>query len=447
MNLFTARLTGKMVSTEAFEANMHEMQQRVIRYRKVEKSPELKEYLELKAIVESSDFQSHKNELKNRKYKDTEEGRKTAHYKNLSGALRMKGYKYALGLPEFREFLEFRESEDFSKIASRKERSQSPKLKTFYRIYKSLFYKNFLQVQQSKELKQLTALEAEMATEDFKQRNALWADEKRWEHSKEFQTEQRYLQLGKLDDIKFYFAQRAEEIDWAELFRPSFEDDMSSGKNWKPGYGYATQALRDGHSRTNERQAYNNGKNTFFAEGRMDIETHAEPKTAVAWDEKKGFIEHQFEYTSDVMNTRDAFQQTEGMFMAKVRSQGSGHHFVGLSTGKPGQPMLALYNYNGKVHQMGIIDGKNSKLTDLTGMLRSMYYVYIIRWSSKEIIWYVNNMEVMRMENKLPKDQMFMLAQSFLPSNERGGEGKLKVQWVRVFRNAEDTKNQFPRKE
>ena len=109
MNLFTARLTGKMVSTEAFEANMHEMQQRVIRYRKVEKSPELKEYLELKAIVESSDFQSHKNELKNRKYKDTEEGRKTAHYKNLSGALRMKGYKYALGLPEFREFLEFRE--------------------------------------------------------------------------------------------------------------------------------------------------------------------------------------------------------------------------------------------------------------------------------------------------------------------------------------------------
>ena len=33
MNLFTARLTGKMLSAEAFEKTIHDMQERVKRYR------------------------------------------------------------------------------------------------------------------------------------------------------------------------------------------------------------------------------------------------------------------------------------------------------------------------------------------------------------------------------------------------------------------------------
>ena len=74
MNLFTARLTGKMLSTEAFEKTIHDMQERVKRWRAIEKSPELAEYLELKKIVESSDFQERKKELSTRKYADTDEG-------------------------------------------------------------------------------------------------------------------------------------------------------------------------------------------------------------------------------------------------------------------------------------------------------------------------------------------------------------------------------------
>ena len=56
MNLFTARLTGKMLSTDAFEKEIADMQARVKRWRQIEKSPELAEYLELKKIVESNDF-------------------------------------------------------------------------------------------------------------------------------------------------------------------------------------------------------------------------------------------------------------------------------------------------------------------------------------------------------------------------------------------------------
>ena len=75
MNIFTARLTGKMLSTDAFEKTIYDMQERVKRWRQIEKSPELAEYIALKKIVESRDFQARKKELINRKYEDTDEGR------------------------------------------------------------------------------------------------------------------------------------------------------------------------------------------------------------------------------------------------------------------------------------------------------------------------------------------------------------------------------------
>jgi len=423
-----------MLSTDAFEKTIYEMQERVKRWRQIEKSPELAEYRELKKLIESSAFQERKNELANRKYKDTDEGRKMISYENLSSTLRMRGYKYALDSETFQAFLKFMESEDFQKIHSAKERLKSSELRMFNMIYRSAFYKNYTKVLNSSELKQLTELEKEINTEDFKKRHALWADAKRWQHSEEYKQEQRYLELANSDDIKFYFAQREEKIDWAELFRPAFDDDMSSSKNWKPGYGYANPAMKDGHSRTSERQAYNGGKNTFHVEGRMNIETREESKKAVAWDEKKGFVEHIFEYTSDVMNTKEAFAQESGLFMAKVRTQGVGHHFFGLTTGKVGSPMVALYHYNGDHHQMGLVNGAKTNMVDLTGVLRSMYHIYSFRWTKNELIWSVNNLEILRLPNRLPKEAMFFLAQSWLPMAEKGGEGKLKVQWARAYR-------------
>ncbi|MBO7458601.1 MAG: family 16 glycosylhydrolase [Paludibacteraceae bacterium] len=439
MNLFTSRLTGKMMSTDAFEKTVAEMQARVRRWRQIEKSPELAEYLELKKLIDSSDFQETKHALATRKYKDTEEGRKMHTLERLSSTVRMKGYQLAVDSETFQAFLKFQQSEDFKKIHSMKERLKSSELRMFNMIYRSAFYTNYTKVLNSPELKQLNELKEEVATEDFQQRNALWADSKRWQHSDEYQKEQRYLELANSDDIKFFFKQREERIDWAELFRPAFDDDMSSSKNWKPGFGYANPAAKDGHSRTTELQAFNAGKNTFFADGRMDLEIHEESKKAVAWDEKKGFIEHVFDYTADVMNTKEAFSQESGMFVAKVRSQGTGHHFFGLTTGKPGSPMIALYHYNGKVHQLGLVNGAKTQMTDLTGMLRSMYYVYTFRWTKNELTWFVNDMEVLRLPNRLPKEPMFFVAESWLPGNEKGGEGKLKIQWARVYRGVEDS--------
>jgi hypothetical protein len=212
---------------------------------------------------------------------------------------------------------------------------------------------------------------------------------------------------------------------------------MQSGSNWKPGFGYASSSLKDDHSLASDKQAYNGGKNTFFVNGNMEIELREETKKAAAWDTKKGFIEKTFNYTSDIMNTRAAFAQEQGLFMVKMRSQGAGCQFLGLSSGKGGKPMVALYFYNGKKIQMGVVTNGQSYLTKLSGASRSKYYVFSLRWTAEELIWYVNNLEVFRTANTLTKDELFFLAQSFLPSAAKAGEGRMQVEWIRVYKCAE----------
>ena len=146
MNLFTARLTGKMLSTEAFEKTIHDMQERVKRWRAIEKSPELAEYLELKKIVESSDFQERKNELVNRKYKDTEEGKKMMAYEHIVNSREYRRYQEALTDPVFQDFLKFRETEEFAKINSLKERLLNSLYRKYYSLYNSSYYKNYMKM-------------------------------------------------------------------------------------------------------------------------------------------------------------------------------------------------------------------------------------------------------------------------------------------------------------
>ena len=98
--------------------------------------------------------------------------------------------------------------------------------------------------------------------------------------------------------------------------------------------------------------------------------------------------------------------------------------------------MIALYHWNGSNPQMGLVNGMKTQMENLS-MLRSVYHIYTFRWTKNELIWYVNDLEVLRLPNRLPKEPMFFLAQSWLPGKEKGGEGKLKVQWARVYKSVD----------
>lgn len=436
MNLFFKKLTGSLLPTDKLEARIKQQRADIVRYRQVEHSAELAEYIRLKEIVDSQVFQDTKHRLIHTKYKET------APYKTLAEVRRMEKDK-ALQLYFFvgesallAEYLAFRESENYVKLSDKAEVRKSPDLKRMLKFEKSKAYRTWLAYKDAEEPKRYLALKEETATEAFQKENVFWANPRRWLTTEEYKQDSRLAELAASADIVFYLAQDRKHIEQMEAWKTAFADDFDWRKMadsaWKPGFAYCCDALKKEHSFTNEHQANNGGKNTGTINGNLTILTQKEAVTAPAWDEKKGFVMKDFDYTSDVIQTADRFRQQEGLFLAKIRCSGKVHHAFWLGTDKK-TPLVHLFNFNGKKLFVGNTTNSGFNGTTISGISLGQYYVYALRWTKNEMIWYVNNIEVFRTTRDLPKEPLYLGVSSFLPLSDRPAEGKMEVDWVRVY--------------
>ena len=436
MNLFLKKLTGQLYSTERMERRMMMEEERIARYRQVEKSPELKEYLELKKIVESKEFRQKKYNYVHTKYKSTPTYATIRRYKELLHDKQLQQYLELEGSKRLKEFLEFRQSENYVRLQSKKEVRNSLELRQMYNFERSKEYKSYLRYRDSKLPEQFKALVAEVATDEYKKQHAFWSNPKRWKTTEEYQQEVRFKRLAAMADIVFYLQQDCAAIErmeaWKNVFTDEFEWQRLSDSAWKAGFAYDNPKLLHQHSFANEQQANNGGKNVGTIANQLHLFTKSEKVTAPAWDVKKGFIDKEFDFTSDIIQTADKFRHQGGLFMAKVRVEGRIHHAIWLGTGKK-LPMLSLFHYNGKRITVGNYGEKGFDGTTIRGINPGAYYIYSLNWTDKELIWYVNNVEVYRTSYNLPKEKLYLAISSFIDAHQKACEGLINVAWVRVF--------------
>jgi len=436
MNLLFKKLTGQLHSTERMERQIMAEEERIARYRQVENSPELKEYLELKQIVESPEFKQKKHQWSTTKYKSTptyaiiREYKELLHDKNLQMYLEMENSR------RLKEFLEFRQSENYIKLQSKKEVRNSLELKQMAEFEKSKEYKSYLTYRDSKLPARFKALVAEIATDEYKKQHAFWSNPSRWKTTDEYQQEARYKRLSAMTDIIFYLQQDPKEIERLEEWKMVFEDEFEwiklSDSKWRPGFAYDNPKLIRQHSFANEQQANNGGKNVGTVDGKLHVFTKKEKMIAPAWDAKKGFVSKEFDYTGDIIQTADSFRQEGGLFMAKIRVEGRIHHAMWLGSGTK-LPMLSLFHFNGRHITMGNYSEKGFDGDVIRGINPGKYYIYSLSWTEKELVWYVNNVEVYRTTHNLPKEKLYLAVSSFIDEHQRAMEGQINVAWIRVF--------------
>ena len=436
MNLFFKRLTGQLHSTDRMERDILAEEERIARYRQVEKSPELKEYLELKKMVESKEFQQKKYNLIHTKFKSTPTYQTIKSYKDLLHDRNLQHYLEIKDSKMLKDYLAFRASENYIKLQSPKEVRNSMELKQMAAFEKSKDYKNYLQYKDSKVPARFQQLVDEVATEEYKKDYAFWSNPNRWKTTDEYQQEVRYKRLAVMPDIKFYLQQDVATIEQQEQWHATFVEEGEwlrlSESKWKAGFYYTNPKLIRQHSFANEQQANNDGKNVGTLDGNMQIFTKQEKVAARAWDAKKGFITKDFDYTSDIVQTAESFRQKEGLFMAKLRVDGAIHHALWLGSGER-TPMTSLFHYNGKHITMGNYGPKGFDGTVVKGISASTYYIYSLRWTEREMIWYVNNVEVFRTSRDLPQEKLFLALSSFIDEHQRPSEGQFKIAWIRVY--------------
>lgn len=435
MNLFWKNLLGGITPTAKLEQSEAELISAFKRYEEVGKSLELVEYKKLFHVVKSPEFIENKKTLQNRKYKDTEEYRDAAKFKKLDNMQPIKLYYQVLGSKELKEYLEFKKSPEFEELGDKAKVKASEKLQKLKAFEHSKAYKTYSRFHESYIIKEYEQLKTLVQTPDFKTKNEFWANPNRWQSTDDFKTEQRFYELAKNPDIAFYVKEdsaRFEKISKLnETFREEFNWNTLDKSRWNFGFSYKSPKLIGNHSFANENQANNSGKNVSVVNGILNISTKAETVKAAAWHTTKGFIEKEFKFTADVLQTATHFRQKRGEFSAKIKCTGNVHHAFWLGTDEK-LPHINVFLFDGKKIKVGnanknIIDG-----VEITGLNPSQFYIYKLVWTEKELVWYINNFEVYRTASNIPNQEMYLAFSSFIPEKQRGSAGNLEVDWVKV---------------
>jgi len=437
MNLFVKKIFGGFQNTQKFETIEKQLIADYHRYKKVESSDELKEYHRLFEKVKSASFKEIKKTLQNRKYKDTQESRDMHAFHRYHNNSKIKLYYDTLKSRALADFLAFKESDEYIALGDKKTVKKSPKLKALKQYEKSTEYRNYLRFHESYPIGEYERLKDKILTPEFRRANAFWADNKRWLKTEEYDLEQQYFKLADSADIKFFLATDPKCFKWVEKTELAFREDFTwknvEESKWKAEFYYANPNLKSVHSFLNERQANVGGANVAGGGKGLTIATRHQKVKSAAWHTAKGFVEKEFDFTSDVINGHDVFEQKGGFIRAKIRFNGAPKHAFWLSMGEK-TPHINVMLGKGKKIEVGVYD-KNGKYysSKIGGINPAQYHIYSLYWTDKELVWLINNVVVFRTSNAVPKEKLFPVFNSFIPAKKRDGEGALQVKWLEFY--------------
>jgi hypothetical protein len=436
MNLFWKKLFRGITPTAKLERNEAALLKAMHRYAEVENSVELAEYKKLFHLVKSAVFQDNKKILKNRKYKDTEEYRNTTKCKKLQNAPGIRMYYQVLQSDKLKQFIHFKSTPDYELLGDKKKVKASDTLKNFKQFEHSKAYKTFIRYNNSYIIKEFELLKTKVASPEFKKANDFWANENRWHSTPEFAQQERFYELAKNPDIVFYENEKPERFEKQRALKLSFQDEFEGNilnkSHWDFGFHYKSDKLINDHSFSNENQAYHSGKNISVSEGTLKLATKHEKVISRAWDISKGFIDKEFSYTSDILQTANSFRQKRGVFRAKIRCTGNIQHAFWLGAENK-LPHVNIFHFNGKLITLG---NANKNLFDgikIKGINPAQFYIYSLIWSDKELIWMINDLEVYRTSSNIPAESMYLVFNSFISQKQKGSTGNLEVDWVRTY--------------
>lgn len=436
MNLFWKRIFGGITPTAKLEKNEAALIEAMNRFAEVEKSVELAEYNKLFHIVKSAAFIENKKILQNRKYRDTEEYQINKKHKKHADSGAIQIYYEMLSSEELKYFLNFKTTPEYENIGDKKKVKASETLQKLKAFEHSKAYKIYTRFHDSFIIAEYEKLKAKIADPTFIKSNEFWANKNRWQTTPEFIQEQRFYELSKNPDIIFYVNEKPDRFEKFKALKPTFKDEFEwntlDNSLWNFGFHYKSNKLINNHSFANEKQANHSGKNVTVEEGTLKISTKHEKVTSKAWHVEKGFIEKEFNYTSDVLQTADNFRQKQGVFRAKVRCKGKLHHAFWLGADNK-LPLINIFHYTGKHISIG---NTNKNLLDgikIKGINPSQYFIYTLLWTEKELVWMINDLEVYRTASNLPNEAMYLAFNSFIPEKQKGTTGCFEVDWVRAY--------------
>lgn len=483
--IFSLQLSGKIKPTESIENKRKLLLADFEAYKTVENSAELKKYLELEKWVNSDEFKKKKSEIESLHFKGSKEFNVLIELERLKRSKKIKNFfkvegsadltkfeklKDAQKIKEYNELFEyvktgqfandkrnykeqqnskkeksrFEETEAFKKYSRFKQLKNDSEIKFFQKFEKSLLYRNYLDVNDSNDLKRYYELKESVESEEFKQRKAYLEDKNKWQKTDEYTRQQEYLALKKQPNLVMYFSYKdGNAFDFFKNWAVTFEDDFTAAKldekKWSGKTYIGEKMLGDNYSMAGDLQAYTNGKNTKTL-NKLSIEVRKERSTGKVWQQTSGFLPVEMDFTSGIVSSWPSFWQEDGIFEAKIKfspvKQVVSSFYL---TGEHNMPRINILE-SGAKNRVGIISFANGKPEvdglDISNLKRDKWYIFTLEKEGSTIVWKINEVEVFRTQTSSFNEQLHLNASVLVVDEIPGSQLPVifEIDWVKCYR-------------
>lgn len=482
--IFGIQFGSKFVSTKKYEAILNKERNDFERFTNFEKSELLNRYNALDTMIHSGEFEKKVRDLKNARYKDTEQWRQLDQYRTMAGATDIKSYlkftkagkldrmKHILASSTYKEFedlkkfvnspahhsakaqKDYKQSDAYAKEQRYKSLLKDSDIQFYLKTEKSSEYRTIQKLENSERLQTFFKLEAIVESPEFIEHKAFMEDKKRFKKSEEAQLIHEFESLKKNEEIIWYLDKKKnnpfKEIrKWALNFEEDFDGLRLNQDKWMTGYYWGKALMNETYALAGEKQLFKDD-NIEMRDSIARITTRREPVKGKQWDPQHGFTVREFEYTSGLISTGQSFRQKHGKFEAKVRfSECSPVINAFWMVGEKMTPQIDIFkttNTKGKTLECGVhlTDEKGEvqqKISRITGAkFKDKFFIYSLEWSEEAIIWKINGLEVHRETRLIPAEPMYLVFCTTLPENPAENQlpANLEIDWIRCYSKKEE---------
>jgi hypothetical protein len=442
----------------------------------MENSNELKQYEELKTLIDSSAFQHNKREVEALQFSGSKEENLILEHKALAKSPAIRNYRKVENSPQLKRLhtilegsdlqryltlqkeiessdfksrragqrkKEFIKTPDYVVFKEFSELSKSGDIRFWGKFSQSDSYNSYLNTVGSKELKRLDELNELMSSTDFTGRVAYLKDKKRYLKSEGYKSIVTFKELDKSNFMADYRKlKKARELDFFEKWEIKLDENFLAKElntqHWQPENWWGFRLAGTSFSQEGEMQCYNGHKNIQLNSNTLSLVAKKEKTMGKVWNPSVGLIPKQYEYSAAILNSADFFRLKEGVVEAKVRFKKDATITSAFSlTGEKPFPQIDLFRSTKNGVGMGILEKqgtKSSKYLRLSGLNDQLYHVFRLELFNGQLVWKINGFEVYRNTTSLNEPLFFNLLTSLHGEvNEHLLPHRFEIDWIRCF--------------
>ena len=338
------------------------------------------------------------------------------------------------------ESSKFVNSEMFKLANEYKVISKNSDIVFYHKFEKKTIYKNYIQISESNKLKRYNELKEKLNSDEFIKTVEYLKDNEKYKKTKDYKLVEEFEQLSKNVEL-VWFNRIDEETKFAKLlnnklvFADEFNQSELNKNSWSSVRFSGLVSIKENYSTQYEKQCFVENSNIELSDSIASIITKKESAKGKLWDKKRGFIDHEFDYTSGTINTAQSFRFNKGRIEVKLKvSKGKVVHGVSLKEEKK-VPHIDIFRSNGKSVEMRYFSANNEQFIErVKGLnITDKFYIYSCEWSENELIWCVNDVEVCRTKHNLNDKQLYINIASILEKDCENLPNYLQIDWVRVY--------------